>query len=231
MIYYLYWPLILICHSSQKGPAEPVVIPREPVQPKVLQPPRVNPMSKNRPQIKQSAQRSQPLANVNVKQEIIDVESPMPLMPPLARPCPPSNGSQRMQQTANTVIKREVNDLAQYVHGNGKFCYTCKKNIADAGLTAKFNNRVVNFCGAGCLPRAGSVHPPKTVAVKREIMEAAVGRGSAANRLNPAARFYCVVCDKPYNQKRSLKRHFLEVHPGLHFNEKVVAQVRSVQQA
>lgn len=200
------------------------------MQPAILQPPRVNPMSQNRPQIRQPAHRSQPLANVNFEQETIDVERPMPLMPPMSRPCPPSNRSQRTQQTANTVIKREVNDLAQYVDGNGKFCYTCKKNIANGGFTATYNSMVANFCSTGCLSRAGSVHRPKSVAIKREMLEGGVGRGSAANRNNPAARFYCVVCDKSYTQKRTLKRHFLDVHPGLPFNEKVVPQVRPVQQ-
>lgn len=180
------------------------------------------------PRIRQPIQRPQPIANTIVKRETIDLDKPLPQ---ILRPRTHRNG----QQSADVVIKREADaeDLARY--SRAKFCYTCKKNIVNAGLSAKSNNLVANFCSASCLSRAGSVNPPKTVSIKREMMGVDEMRGTATNRKNPAtnrknpaARFYCEVCHSSYAWKPDLKRHYLTKHQGVPFNEKVVAQVRSV---
>lgn len=84
-----------------------------------------------------------------------------------------------------------------------KQCFVCKNTITDpvAVVDAKHGKTVYSFCGHDCFSRVAQTQP----------------------------RFYCEVCDRPYKEKSSLKRHFGITHPGEIFNKNIVAQVRSNQ--
>lgn len=162
------------------------------------------------PPVKQPMQRPRPTLNMMVKQE-------------------PGMSSQRPQQqrTTHVAIKQEKDDLAQYVQGNDKFCFTCKKNVGNGGIAAKCEGRVANFCNMTCFKRKAFVRPPETVAVKREMMQSPVQfRPVAVKQEKSGPRFYCERCSLSYTQKFTLKRHFVSAHPGEHFNNKVVAEIR-----
>lgn len=202
--------IIFVC---LKGPVEPFVMPPSP-------PP---PMIRKTPSHRQSIQRQQPTTNVMIKQEIDQLPSQMvQKMPKFRQPNAPT---QRPQLSANVMIKQEECNL---VGGNGKFCFTCKKNVIGGGISTKRNNIVSHFCNAVCLSRAESIRPPETVAIKREMVQIQERRPSIAfNPANPAARFYCEVCDKSYTLKGSLKTHFLHAHPNQTFNGNIHAEIRS----
>lgn len=176
-------------------------------------------MVQKRPSATRPMQRPQPIANVTIKQERIDA-APNPMVRNVPSSRQP-NVLQRPMQNANVVVKQEIDDLSEYVQGNGKYCYTCKKNVGAGGLSAKNQNKIAHFCNTTCFSRAGEVRPPETVTVKREMMQ---DRRDAADA---KAKFYCEVCDKSYTLKDSLRRHFVSAHPGHYWNSKIVAQDRS----